>query len=80
MTERSYEQELNIPTTRLFRFWYEVLSSVPSSEQELHHPEGRTASTNQGSDEWSDENIRKWLERDRLDPELDEWVRATLGE
>ncbi len=31
-------------------------------------------------DEYSDENIERWLERDKLDPELAEWVRATLGE
>jgi len=31
-------------------------------------------------DEYSDENIERWLERDKLDPELAEWVRATLEE
>jgi len=76
---RSYEQELNLPTTRWYRLW-EGLGSVPSSEQQLRHPEGRSVATNQRDNEWSDENIRKWLERDRLDPELDEWVRTTLGE
>ena len=61
--------------------WNALSTSVASSEQTLRHPEGRTAATDRsGNDEWSDENIQRWLERDRLDPELDEWVRLTLGE
>jgi hypothetical protein len=60
----------------------DVAESVSRSDQVLRHPEGRTASSTDKSedDEWSDENIKRWLERDALDPELDEWVRATLGE
>jgi hypothetical protein len=56
-------------------------NSVPSSEK-LRNPVGLTASSTekQEDDEWSDENIEKWLERDKLDPALKPWVRATLGE
>lgn len=31
-------------------------------------------------EEYSEENIRRWQERDKLDPDLKPWVRATLGE
>ena len=31
-------------------------------------------------DEYSDENIKRWIEEDSLDPELAEWLRAQLEE
>ena len=59
----------------------DAVESPPSTEPKLHDPVGRTVSTSQSEDdEWSDENIEKWLERDKLDPALKPWVRATLGE
>ena len=59
----------------------DVINSVPSSEK-VRNPVGLTASSTEKEehDEYSDENIAKWLERDRLDPDIEPWVRATLGE
>jgi hypothetical protein len=58
-----------------------VPESVPSSDRVLRHPEGRTAATHEREDdEWSDENLRRWEEADRLDPELAEWLKAQLAE
>jgi hypothetical protein len=59
----------------------DVINSVPSSEK-LRNPLGLTASSTEKDedDEYSAKNIAKWLERDRLDPDLEPWVRATLGE
>ena len=54
---------------------------VSTSDVPPYDPEGRTTASSKGEDdEWSDENIERWLERDKLDPELAEWVRATLEE
>jgi hypothetical protein len=81
MTERSYEQELNLPSAREFRFPFGVLISVRSSEEELRSLVGRTAATNQDDDDdWSDENLRMWEEEDKLDPELAQWLQAQRGE
>lgn len=58
-----------------------ALAAAVSTDQTLSSPEGRTASTDRrGNDEYSDENIRRWEEADKLDPELAQWVKAQLGE
>jgi hypothetical protein len=64
-----------------FRLRNDVPESVSSSEQGLRHPEGRTAATSRSDDdEWSDENMRRWEEADKLDPVLAEWLKAQRGE
>ncbi len=65
-----------------FRIRRDVAESVSSSDQVLRHPEGRTASSMDKSedDEWSDENLRMWEEEDKLDPVLAEWLNAQKGE
>jgi hypothetical protein len=59
----------------------DAINSVPSLEK-VRNPVGLTASSTEKEedDEYSDENIAKWLERDTLDPDIEPWVRATLGE
>ena len=54
--------------------------STSSTKQTLSHPEGRTAATDRnGDDEWSDGNMRRWEEADKLDPVLAEWLEAQRG-
>ncbi len=36
-----------------------------------------TAQTKE-DDEYSDENIKRWIEEDKLDPKLAEWLKAQL--
>ena len=66
------------PTNTFFRMWTEFLESMASTEQFLRNPVGRTASSRGRveDDEWSDENMRRWEEADKLDPELAEWLRT----
>ena len=75
-----------LPNTpiRPIRVPRDAVESPPSTEPKLHDPVGRTVSTSQSDDdEYSDENIREWIEEDKLenqDPRLVEWLVAQLGE
>ena len=77
---RFWPNTLNNP----FRTREEVSKSVPGTEPTLRDPVGLTASsTEREEDEYSDENIREWVEEDRLenqDPELVAWLKAQIGE
>lgn len=68
-----------LPNTpiRPLRIPRDAVESPPSTEPKLHDPVGRTVSTSQSDDdEWSDENMRRWEEADKLDPVLAEWLKA----
>ena len=68
---------------RPLRVPMDVVESPPSTEPKLYDPVGRTIFTSHSDDEYSDENIREWIEEDKLenqDPRLVEWLVAQLGE
>jgi hypothetical protein len=69
------------PNTPIPPFLFITTIDLSSSDVTRYNPEGRTAASNKGEDdEYSDENIRRWEEADKLDPALAEWVNAQLGE
>jgi hypothetical protein len=77
-----YERELSVPSRTLYRV-VEGLGAVPSAEREQLDPHSGTVYANVSKheeDEWSDENMRRWEEADKLDPVLAEWLEAQRGE
>ena len=73
------------PPTVFFRMWEEMLESMAATQQVLRYPAGSTVSSTdrEEDDEYSDENIREWIEEDKLekwDPKLAEWLKAELRE
>ncbi len=70
------------PNAPISPFRFDTADDLTSaSETTRYNPEGRTAAAHKGEDdEYSDENIRRWEEVDKLDPELARWVKAQLGE
>lgn len=79
-----YRLNLNTPATPPSNVRREALKIAASTEQTLRGLGGITAATNgYEDDEYSDENIREWIEEDRLenqDPELVAWLKAQIGE